>query len=138
MHKVCCRLVYCGYLSPTGNAVLDGGRLAGLVGWTDDQHQTRCIITSNWGNKPPNLVYRCLLVGGLETWYFMTFQYFPLSWECHHPNRLSHIFQRARDGSEGSWNQWNPAMLHFAGGCAFASDHFRSTWPFFPMCFHRC
>ena len=31
------------------------------VGWIDE-HQTRCIITNNWGNKPPNLVKRCLMM----------------------------------------------------------------------------
>ena len=33
------------------------------------------------------------LVGGLEPWIFFDF---PFSWEYHHPNWLTHIFQRGR------------------------------------------
>ena len=38
--------------------------------------------SEQWGN---------CLVGGLEHEF-----YFPFSWECHHPNWRSHIFQRGR------------------------------------------
>ena len=36
-------------------------------------------------------IYIFTLVGGLEHVF-----YFPFSWECHHPNWRTHIFQRGR------------------------------------------
>ena len=39
-----------------------------------------------------NDIYTYIYIPG---WWFGTF-YFPIYWECHHPNSRTHIFQRAR------------------------------------------
>ena len=50
------------------------------------------------------------LVGGLVAMF-----YFPIYWECHHPNRRSHIFQRGGPTtnqlmvSSGAWDEPAPA-----------------------------
>ena len=70
---------------------------------------TAGILKNTWN--------QCQLVGALEPWNFMTFHiyiyignsnpnwqthilehllFFPFSWECHHSNWRTHIFQRGR------------------------------------------
>ena len=40
-------------------------------------------------------------------WWFGTFLIFPFSWECHHPNWRTHIFQRGWN-NQPEYNVWGP------------------------------
>ena len=59
---------------------------------------------------------KLLLVGGLEHFYF------PISWECHHPNWRNHMFQMGRlnhqpDWVICSWTSWTGAPQSPYLGC---------------------
>ena len=58
------------------------------------------------------------LVGGLEH-----FDYFSISWECHHPNWRTHIFQRGRLKPPTRYG-WNSSVWSVAFSQRFSAEVF--------------
>jgi hypothetical protein len=75
--------------APSGHLYLVPGK-ASHVGIIEIEQPSRRGKRGD-GSKLVNITQKypnTYLVGGLEPWNFMTFQYFPyvMYWKCHHPN----------------------------------------------------